>query len=109
MLIVINTNRIRFFFKINILIIINILVIATLLINAVFNIIKKLKNILLIELYILILEELLKLKIINAIIISKIKKLANFFKKVILNSIYIYAKKVFKAIKFFKIIKAYNI
>ncbi len=40
---------------------------------------------------------------------SRIKKLANLLKKVTPNSIYIYAKKVFEAIKFFKVIKAYNI
>ncbi len=64
---------------------------------------------LLIKPYILTLKELPKPKIINATIISRIKKLANFSKKNILNSLYIYIKKVFKAIKFSKVIKAYSI
>ncbi len=84
-------------------------VISTLFINVIFNIIKETNILLAYNTYILVLNELPKLKILKTYIISSIKKLVDLFKKVTKKRIYIYIKKASKAIKFAKIINAYNI
>ncbi len=57
----------------------------------------------------LVLNKLFKPKILEIYIISNIKKLINFLKKIIKKGIYIHIKKAFKTVKFAKIINIYNI